>query len=392
MAPSSASPAMAEATPPIANEASSVVAIAMPSSVKEEEPQPQPPPPPPPPPESRYSLGVPCLVLVSVVFAVLTPWLLWRAAGQPTAFVWTGSLLACSYLVIGTVCLSCRMGFAYAFFRVSYVLLLGFAAANLVGAVRAAAVASLATFGAAWMFGYAVGEHRQLVGAEWSAVAVVRHHPSWDDDHKAWFLLICSYIGAVTLATIARMAWLIAVPASACFLQSKDDHTEEALFVVMELAVEAFVIVGFWSIPVAVNLLERQVIFSMGAMSLRVLGIFAASILLNSVLSHAVGNAAGLLVFWVMAMGMAAFLGYGLAVHAWCEDLRARLSERRKKQAASANSNLSQDRLNEPAQQLLLPNQMLDEETDHKVVCSLFQEIDERNQKPGQHVVVDIAQ
>ncbi|KAL6658385.1 hypothetical protein ACP70R_003971 [Stipagrostis hirtigluma subsp. patula] len=278
-------------------------------------------------------LGVPdpdgavlLMVLVSVLYALLTPWLLWLVAGRPAAFVWTASLLACSYFLVGTVCLSETMGFSDVFLRISHVALLADAAAHLIGPVTGAAVASFATFYGVWMLGYAVGEYLQRVGTE-RAAAVVASIPYGDEEHErrkeAWLFYAWFAQGTMSSFVVARMAWVAVFPASVVLLPSDDgDRAEEALFVVQELAMETFFVALFWSQVVALVMLEGALV-SMETMIFRAMGFYAVSCLLGVVVSHAVSNA-GLVVVWAMAAAMVGFLGYCHAVHARCKLFRIR--------------------------------------------------------------------
>ncbi|KAL6640845.1 hypothetical protein ACP70R_021968 [Stipagrostis hirtigluma subsp. patula] len=331
-------------------------------------------------------LGVPdpdgavlLVVLVSVLYALLTPWLLWLVAGRPVAFVWTASLLACSYFLIGTISLSETMGFSDVFLQISHVALLADAAAHLIGPVTGAAVASFATFYGVWMLGYAVGEYLQRVGAE-RAAAVVASLPYGDEDHErrkeAWLFYAWFAQGTMSSFVVARMAWVAVFPASVVLLPSDNgDRAEEALFVVQELAMETFFVALFWSQVVALVMLEGALV-SMETMIFRAMGFYAVSCLLGVVVSHAVSNAAGLVVFWAMAAAMVGFLGYCHAVHARCKLYRIRPTKRN--QPVSTRSSFF------PRNKLtwlsaLLPNKVLDE-PDLKAVCSLSQELDDHNQ------------
>nr|CAB3463696.1 unnamed protein product [Digitaria exilis] len=175
-------------------------------------------------------------LLVTVLYALLTPWLLWRVAGQPTAFVWTISLVACSYSIAGTICLSDTITTAIlsVFFRVSCGTLLTVAATHLIGPTTGAIIFTLFTFYAAGMLGYAIGEHLQRVGFENSA-GIAAARPARDEelqrrrDESVFY--ICFIQGNMTLGLIVRMAWLAFFPV----VSGADD----LLFIVEELSQEA---------------------------------------------------------------------------------------------------------------------------------------------------------
>jgi hypothetical protein len=103
-------------------------------------------------------------VLVSVFYALLTLWLLWRVgiastSSQPTTLIWTNSLISISYFLIGTTCLSETMGWSGAFLRLSDGAMLAVAASHMIDPVTGAATTtSLVMFYKAGMLGYSKGE------------------------------------------------------------------------------------------------------------------------------------------------------------------------------------------------------------------------------------------
>ncbi|KAL6870919.1 hypothetical protein ACP4OV_014767 [Aristida adscensionis] len=255
------------------------------------------------------------MALVSLLYCLLAPWLLWRvaAAGQRTVFVWAASLLACSYSSIGATCLSETTGFLHAFFRISYyVTLLAIAGDHFVGPVTGSSIAGLATFYAAGTFGYAVGERDTSAGA---AVAP----PFRDDDQRRLregaICYYCFMQGTMSLFVFSRMLWVVLRPASVMFFMPADDHSDEALFVVMELSLEVILLTWGWCALIAVILLEQSVV-SGNTLIYRIPAWLVALYALEIALGIAVGQVIGFLVLWPVAMAMVGLLGYCLAAYA----------------------------------------------------------------------------
>nr|CAB3459992.1 unnamed protein product [Digitaria exilis] len=196
-------------------------------------------------------------LLVTVLYALLTPWLLWRVAGQPTAFVWTISLVACSYFIAGTIYLSDTITTAIlsVFFRVSCGTLLTVAATHLIGPTTGAIIFTLFTFYAAGMLGYAIGEHLQRVGFENSA-GIAAARPARDEelqkrrDESVFY--ICFIQGNMTLGLIVRMAWLVFFPVVS--------EADDLLFIVEELSQEAMFLSWMWTNVVALFQLEEALV------------------------------------------------------------------------------------------------------------------------------------
>lgn len=94
-----------------------------------------------------------------VVRPPLTPWLLHRAAGQPTTFVWTIAILATSYFFIEAIQITVTLRFPAIFFPISYVSLMSVAITHFIGSTNGAAVVNLLTFYAAQIFGHTIAEY-----------------------------------------------------------------------------------------------------------------------------------------------------------------------------------------------------------------------------------------
>ncbi|KAL6658358.1 hypothetical protein ACP70R_003944 [Stipagrostis hirtigluma subsp. patula] len=280
----------------------------------------------------RHVLGVPdpggavlFMVLVSLLYSLLTPWLLCRVAGHQTAFVWTASLLACSYFSIGTMCLSETMGFFTVLFRISCVILMAIAGGHLIGPITGAAIASLTTFYAAGTFGYAIGEYLQSVGGEKSTDGAARTPPFRDEEHQRrreeTICYFCFLQGTLSLFIVARMVWVLLVPASVIFLiTSVDDHV---LFVVEELSLETLLLAWWWCSFLALILLEKSAV-SVHTMICRIPACLVAFYTLDIVLSITVCKVAGLLVIWPVPMALVGLFGYCLAVYDRYKQIRAR--------------------------------------------------------------------
>ncbi|TVU26772.1 hypothetical protein EJB05_29333, partial [Eragrostis curvula] len=264
------------------------------------------------------------MLLVSVLYALLTPWLLSLVADQPTtSFVWTTSLLAGSYFFVGTVSLSQTMRLPAVFFRFSYAAMLAVAGAHFVGPVTGAAVACLSTFYAAGTFGHAVAEHRQRVGTETSAGAVVPP-PFRNEEHRerreAFLCYAFVQFAAVSFFVLARMVWVVFFPACVSYLS---DHGDEALAVAVELSFETLGLAWLWIFFVAVMLLE-QALASFKTVACLGIASLIGSLVLSCVVSIVLGDRARLLVMWLLSMAAVGFFGYCLAVHARYKQIQQR--------------------------------------------------------------------
>lgn len=268
----------------------------------------------------HYTFGLPHWVVgwmgfVSLLYVVLAPWLLWHAADQPLALVCTFSLLACSYLFFWIHCLSETMSVLIVFFRMSYIALLSSFIGHLIGPVNGMAVVYLETFYAAGMLGYAVAEYRQLVGSERSASAVVGHSSESKEKQRRreeWVCYIAFLESCPSLMFLARMVWLVLVP----------DADRRILFVVMELSLETCGLSFYWGAFVALIWLDGALI-SVDTVFCRVTVHFGAWCVLSALLTFVVGDAAGMLVLWLITMVMVGFFGYSLAVYAHYKQILA---------------------------------------------------------------------
>ncbi|TVU26763.1 hypothetical protein EJB05_29323 [Eragrostis curvula] len=323
------------------------------------------------------------MAFLSVLYVLLTPWLLWRVVDQRMTFVWTTSLLSCSYFFIGTVCFSETMGPLGMLSRFSGCILLAVAATYLISPITGAGIVGLVTFYGAGILGYSIGEHLQRIGIEKSA-AVVASRPPRDEEHEKrrdeWFVSAFCILGPISLLDLARMVWVVFVPGSAIFVGPPGD---EPLSVVHELSLETLFLAWTWSSIVALALLEEAFV-SAKTVWYKGLACFGVSYMLSVELMVVKRNAASLMVMWTVSMATVGFFGYCLAVYARYKDIRSR------NQPVTASSSLSQDGPKEPDHQPLLPNKVLDE-PDQKPACSLLQELGDHNEKPGLHILVDEA-
>lgn len=277
-------------------------------------------------------LGVPALygpalfvAVASVLYALLTPCLLWRAAGEPMTFVWATSLASISYSLIGTICLSETetMGpIIGALLRLPGVTLLAVAASHVISPLTGAAAASLVTFYAAGVLGYSVGEHLQRVGFEKSA-DVVAGRPALDEEKEKMreesFFMLCFVQGIISVFILARMAWVVFVPGSTVF----DDPADEPLAVVQELSTGMIILPWIWSGAVALGLLE-QALVTFDTLYGKGLVCFVAMYVLSIAFMAAKCYAASLLVMWTAAMAVVGFFGYCIAVYERCNHIRSR--------------------------------------------------------------------
>uniref|UniRef100_A0A0A9HNA3 Uncharacterized protein n=1 Tax=Arundo donax TaxID=35708 RepID=A0A0A9HNA3_ARUDO len=266
------------------------------------------------------------MVLLSVLYALLTPWLLWRVAGQPTAFVWTTSLLACFYFSVGVLRLSQKMRFFAVFFRVSYVVFLSVSATHFIGPNSGAAVVTLLTFYTAGMFGYAIAEYLQRVGSEeFVSVAVIPPSQSRDlqkgrDEAVCYF---CFMHSVISLSLLLRMAWLVLRPASVVFLIAAKNNDNEALLVLKELSLETLSVVWPFCGFVAL-ILQEETIVSLPTMMYKVPACVGLLYTLSTVLSVTVGEVTAVLTLWPIPMAMVGLFGYVIGMFAHYKKIRER--------------------------------------------------------------------
>lgn len=262
------------------------------------------------------------VVLASVLYALLTPWLLWRVAGQPMTFVWTTSLVSISYSLVGTICLSETMGPCGLLLRFSGGTLLAVAASHVISPVTGAATASLVTFYATGMLGYSIGEYLQRIGFEKSA-EVVAGRPARDEEQEKireeWLVSLCFFQGIISLFILVRMVWVLFVPGLTAF----DDPIDVPLGVVGELSAETLVLAWIWSGAVALPMLEETLV-SFDTVFGKGLVCFIATCALSIMFMADKCYVASLLVMWTVAMAAVGFFGYCFAVYARCKHIQSR--------------------------------------------------------------------
>lgn len=266
------------------------------------------------------------IFLVSLLYALLTPWLLCRVASHPSALVWTTSLVSCSYFFIGTIYFSSdttTTAILSVFFRVSCGTLLTVAATHLMGSNTGAIIFTLFTFYAAGMLGYAIGEYLQRAGFENSAdIAAAR--PLRDEDlqksRDECVFYICFIQGNMSLGLIVRMAWVVLFPPSrwcqrppmmiSCS-SSMSSHWRPCFF---PGCGPTWWLYSSWN-----RLLSQSIPCSASVLLATWRCIHSTFVFLI-----VKWNAAAMLIHWALAISMAGFFGYCLAFHARYKHIRTR--------------------------------------------------------------------
>ncbi|KAJ1285315.1 hypothetical protein BS78_03G270600 [Paspalum vaginatum] len=262
--------------------------------------------------------------LVSLLYALVTPWLLRRVADKLTDFVLTISALACSYFFIGAgaIRFSVTMRFVAIFCQISCGAMLLMAATYFISSNSGAAVATLLTYYAAGIF----DDQQQP-----SECKEDQKQPSADckedqgqlDEPMIQFLFVH---GVLSLFTLIRMVWVVLCPGSVMFIVAYDEHAKEALLMVEELSFETLFLIWPWGCFMALILQEGTVV-SRNTMVSRVPISVVALFTLGVVLSVAFDEAYGLLVLWVTPIPMAGLFGYILSMFARYNHSRASLSQ-----------------------------------------------------------------
>uniref|UniRef100_A0A0D3HIK4 Transmembrane protein n=1 Tax=Oryza barthii TaxID=65489 RepID=A0A0D3HIK4_9ORYZ len=272
----------------------------------------------------HYTCGLPnfvffAMAMVSFLYAVIVPFLLWRAAAdKPTSLIWTWSILACSYGIFWIISLSEVLGVIVVFFRVSYVALVAAASTQLVGSITGVSIVYLDTFYVAGMVGYAVAEYRMRRGIEECPSAVAAMPPlisqEQERNREVNVFYAAFMFGLVSLVTVGRMAWLV------FFSNAGGGGGGRISSVLEELSVETCFVSFQWTAFVALPLS----LVSFNALFCWVPICYVAWHVLGAILGALVGSVAiEVLFFWLAAVAMAGFFGYCLAVHARCKRLLA---------------------------------------------------------------------
>ena len=269
----------------------------------------------------RYTCGLPngvflSMSFVTIIYAVIAPWMLWRVATDHVSLMWTSSILACSYGALWTIALSARLAGAFLaiIFRVSYVALVAFASTHLIGTANGISIVYLDTFYVAGMLGYAVAEYRLRRGTEQcpSAILAAKPPPLEDQergDEEAGLYYMGFLFGSVSLCLVGRMAWLLLYPCGGKCLIS---------YVIEELSFEASMLIYIWVIFVSLTQLEGALV-CYNTLFCKMPICFGAWFVLGVLLGVPVSGAIEMLIFWIGTMALAGFFGYCLAVHAYCK-------------------------------------------------------------------------
>lgn len=268
----------------------------------------------------HYTCGLPnfvffAMAMVSFLYAVIVPFLLWRAAAdKPTSLIWTWSILACSYGIFWIISLSEVLGVIVVFFRVSYVAFVATASTQLVGSITGVSIVYLDTFYVAGMVGYAVAEYRMRRGIEECPSAVAAMPPlisqEQERNREVNVFYAAFMFGLVSLVTVGRMAWLV------FFSNGGGGGGGRISSVLEELSVETCFVSFQWTAFVALPLS----LVSFNALFCWVPICYVAWHVLGAILGALVGSVAiEVLFFWLAAVAMAGFFGYCLAVHARCK-------------------------------------------------------------------------
>uniref|UniRef100_A0A0E0MCT2 Uncharacterized protein n=1 Tax=Oryza punctata TaxID=4537 RepID=A0A0E0MCT2_ORYPU len=266
----------------------------------------------------HFTCGLPSGVFlsmsfVSFIYAVLAPWLLWRATDH-VALMWTSSILACSYGALWTIALSEQKltGALAILSRVSYVALVAFASTHLIGTTNGISIVYLDTFYVAVMLGYAVAEYRLRCGTEECPSAIVAKPPldqEQEQGREVGLFYIAFLFSSFSLCVVGRMAWLLLFPCgSKCLISS----------VIEELTMETSLLFYVWVTFVSIPLLEGALV-CFDTVLYKIPIYFGAWYVLGVLLGVPVGFAFEMLIFWIETMAMAGFFGYCLAVHAYCK-------------------------------------------------------------------------
>nr|TKV99616.1 hypothetical protein SEVIR_8G055700v2 [Setaria viridis] len=249
----------------------------------------------------------------SLLFAGLTAWVLCSSdAGDGEdkfSVVRRLSPLICAYLLLWTVAFSeseARAALAARFMRASYLPLLAYLAAKVVGPLAGAAEACAATSFAAAAAGRALAEHRLHAGAERSAAAAAentaRYRSRAEEGNE----------GCVGVMAVFLMAFFAAVLCAIMWFESGESKLSTVVFAGPYLLITRLVLLRRGPLEDAGS--EKAGMATFGL-------VLWWPILVILFVGLAIGEAAMMVVSWASTTAMAGYLGYGIAVHQSFEQL-----------------------------------------------------------------------
>ncbi|KAL6653515.1 hypothetical protein ACP70R_009093 [Stipagrostis hirtigluma subsp. patula] len=279
--------------------ASSSAGTKPPSSPKN---TPDPPPPPPPRRKLKWWSRPSRSTITIASFALLGSFALWFFADHPRCVVWIFSLVAISCLTACAIVLTTTMRAHILLAAVSYI---AFAALSVIHVSAAAGifVMLIDTAYAAWLFGYALSEHRQRNGTELSAEAVPepssRTREELKEDNEVMIKVIF-YAMVASLVCLIVAIWVVC-------------YTVEIYWLVVGLSLLIDLILFSWTCLVAVHLLRGA--FITDSHLTVIYWLVVVLFLPDYLISRVFGESIGMLVHPLGVIGMAGLLGYSVGVY-----------------------------------------------------------------------------
>ncbi|KAL6658342.1 hypothetical protein ACP70R_003928 [Stipagrostis hirtigluma subsp. patula] len=252
--------------------------------------------------DSRPSRGTITEDLTLASFALLMSFTLWFFADKPQCVVWTFSVVAILCLTTRAIALTTTMRAHILLVAVSYVALVALAVTH-VSAAAGIFVMLIDTAYAAWLFGYALSEHRQRNGTELSAEAVPEPSSRSTEELKEESEVTNKVI---FYAMVASLVCLIVAIWVVCY-------TVEIYWLVVELSLLIDLILFSWTCLVTVHLL-RGALITDGYLTV-IYWLVVVLLLPDYLISCVFGESIGMLVHPLGVIGMAGLLGYSVGVY-----------------------------------------------------------------------------
>ncbi|TVU00589.1 hypothetical protein EJB05_43328 [Eragrostis curvula] len=250
------------------------------------------------------------LVVVSLLLAAVTPFVLWRSRGDQLLVVWRLAFLLCFVSSMRTYFLTRTMD-VHVFLYNSFGILLAFFADTVLSPSIGALIAHFNTHFAAGLLGYALAEHRQNEGSEVSAAHVPGTAKEEEEEFKLLLLwILAGLIASVpSLAILAGLQWLV--------WHAGEYRIEKLVPMTLFLLSVASVLGIFF---VAVMQLRGSLISPLGFVLIS--AYLAVVFLFHLCSSLILGDVAAMVITWVACLGLTGLFGYCLSVLATFKQIK----------------------------------------------------------------------
>ncbi|EEC68585.1 hypothetical protein OsI_36930 [Oryza sativa Indica Group] len=234
------------------------------------------------------------LILLSLLFALAMPILLWFSAGEPLLLVWRLSLLLTAYFFLCAALLFVTKGLLAVVVDFSYGALLAYFADHVFSPRVGMVVIFLNSISTAGLAGYALAERRQSDGTERSADKIPTLSPDKQEYADCCRITLAMLSFLVLVAPTVFIAW-------------------ELLWHIADYPVEE--ILGDLSIVLMLYVFCFMLLIGEANQLYTIIAVFLVVAALPLFFSIVFGDVAAMLVFWIGILALTVFFGYLLRLY-----------------------------------------------------------------------------